>query len=275
MTTKPTVFTPNSAIATAVHPSPNIEPRRGGRPPNILLLHYTGMRSGPLAVDYLARPDAKVSCHYVVDTDGTVTQMVAESMRAWHAGVSSWHGETDINSLSIGIEIQNPGHEMGYHDFPEAQMRAVIALCQDIVTRNAIPPERVLAHSDVTPMRKIDPGEKFNWQRLHRAHVGAWVKPSPPHDDDLGLGPNLESETPAPPQACIAAAQRLLHRYGYDVPCSGIYCEVTLKTVAAFQRHFRPARVDGCLDLSTLATLERLLAAYPTPVAAAAPTAIA
>ena len=257
-------FTPDSGVVTRIHPSPNVEPRRGGRRADLLLLHYTGMRSGPAAVEWLARPEAKVSCHYVVDTDGTVTQMVAESMRAWHAGVSAWHGETDVNSMSIGIEIQNPGHEMGYHPFPEAQMRALVRLCQDIVTRNAIPPERVLAHSDVAPLRKIDPGEKFDWQRLHRAHVGAWVPPSAARDDDPGLGPDSNA-----PATAIAAAQRLFARFGYDIPCSGVYCEATLKTVAAFQRHFRPLRVDGRLDLATLATLERLLQAYPPPVTVA------
>src|SRR5690606_8241728 len=152
-----------------------------------LVLHYTGMMSAPRAIAWLAEPASRVSCHYVIDEAGLITQMVAESARAWHAGVGSWAGETDINSASIGIEIQNPGHDLGYPDFPEAQMKAVIDLSQDIIARNGIPSTRVLAHSDVSPGRKIDPGEKFDWAGLHAAGVGHWVAPAPVDESDFGV----------------------------------------------------------------------------------------
>jgi N-acetylmuramoyl-L-alanine amidase len=248
------IATSDSGLVATLHPSPNIEPRRDGRRPDLLLLHYTGMTSCERAIDWLARPGSGVSCHYVIARDGCITQMVAEEMRAWHAGVSHWAGETDINSCSIGIEIDNPGEELGYLDFPEAQMRAVEALSLDIVGRGGIKPERVLAHSDVAPLRKIDPGEKFEWARLARAGVGLWVEPLPIEAGDAGIDAG-------PEDALIAQAQADLRRYGYCVSTSGTYDAETAAVVRAFQRHFRPARVDGRLDRSTLATLERLLAA--------------
>jgi N-acetylmuramoyl-L-alanine amidase len=195
-----------------------------------------------------------VSCHYVVDDDGRIVQMVAESDRAWHAGASFWAGETDINSASIGIEIQNPGHQAGYPDFPEAQMRAVIALSKDIIARHAIPAARVLAHSDVAPARKIDPGEKFDWPRLAAAGIGHWISPAPHADDD----PVLNQDAPA-----VVEAQSLLAAYGYGVERNGIFDEAMRSVVGAFQLHFRPARVAGDLDRSTLDTLRRLLEALP------------
>lgn len=240
-----------SALVDAIYPSPNIEPRKDDATPDILLLHYTGMMSAEKAIEWLAHPASGVSCHYVVDRSGKITQMVTEEMRAWHAGVSYWGGATDINSRSIGIEIDNPGHELGYPDFPEPQMRAVEALARDIVERWAIRPERVLAHSDVAPSRKIDPGEKFDWARLARHGVGHWVEPAP-----LDAQCDLSGD-----RLRIAEAQDMLRRYGYEVTVCGDFDRPTELAVRAFQRHFRPARVDGRLDQSTLVTLQRLLAA--------------
>jgi N-acetylmuramoyl-L-alanine amidase len=252
VTSAPAMFLPDSPLVADVHPAANVELRREGRAPDLLLLHYTGMRSAAAAIAWLARADSKVSCHYVIDVDGRITQQVPEALRAWHAGLSCWAQETDINSCSIGIEIQNPGHQMGYHEFPMAQMQAVTALSRDICKRHAIRPERVLAHSDVAPLRKIDPGEKFDWSVLAREGVGAWVAPSPPHMEDAGL------EIDAAP-AAVRAAQILFRRYGYDMDLTGVLDAKTVAVITAFQRHFRPARVDGALDLSTLATLERLI----------------
>ena len=248
------MFAPDSIHVTDVVPAANVEPRRHGRTPDMLLLHYTGMRSAAAAIAWLARADSKVSCHFVIDVDGRITQQVPEALRAWHAGLSCWAGETDINSCSIGIEIQNPGHAMGYHDFPPAQMRAVATLSRDICKRHHIRPARVLGHSDVAPQRKIDPGEKFNWGWLASECVGAWVVPSPPRDDDVGL---MVGAAPAG----IRTAQVLLARYGYDIDMTGQLDAKTIAVITAFQRHFRPARIDGALDLSTLATLERLFVA--------------
>jgi N-acetylmuramoyl-L-alanine amidase len=255
------VMKADSACVDALCASPNVEPRKDGRRPDILLLHYTGMMSAEKAIEWLARPDSGVSCHYVIDREGRITQMVAEEMRAWHAGVSHWAGETDVNSCSIGIEIDNPGHELGYPEFPDAQMRAVEALSRDIVARWDIRPERVLAHSDIAPTRKLDPGEKFDWARLARAGVGHWVEPEPLKPGDEGIGPGDRGPL-------IDEMQDLLRRYGYGVHPSGQHDPPTEAVVRAFQRHFRPARVDGRIDQSTIVTLERLLAALDarTPV---------
>jgi N-acetylmuramoyl-L-alanine amidase len=244
---------PDSPLATLWCPAPNREPRRNGRKPDMLLLHYTGMESADAALDWLTRQESGVSCHYLVDEDGRIAQLVAESERAWHSGQSQWAGETDLNSCSIGIEIHNPGHDFGYPDFPDTEMRAVEALCLDILSRHAIPAHRVLAHSDVAPGRKRDPGEKFDWQRLARAGVGLWVPPAP-IEDDAGLGPGDEGEA-------VAALQRGLLEFGYGVEVTTSYGTGLAKVVEAFQRHFRTERIDGRADRSTIDTLSRLLGA--------------
>jgi N-acetylmuramoyl-L-alanine amidase len=163
-------------------------------------------------------------------------------------------GETDINSCSIGIEVANPGHDHGYPDFPKRQIAAVTTLCRSIFTRYRIPPERVLGHSDVAPSRKNDPGEKFPWQTLAASGIGLWVKPAPilPNGPLAVLGEN---------NANVTEAQVLLGKYGYGVTTSGYLDSQTRDVVAAFQRHFRPAKVDGVIDTSTLATLRALIAA--------------
>ena len=239
-----------SALAARFVLSPNIGARVGGAWPDMLILHYTGMQSAEAACSWLCNPVSGVSCHYLVDEAGEITQMVGEEMRAWHAGASSWHGETDINSRSIGIEIQNPGHGLGYRAFPAPQMGAVIALIQDIFARHAIPAARVLAHSDVAPGRKIDPGELFDWALLHRHGIGQWVEPAPLED--------------GPADFDVSALQRDLARYGYGIAASGVIDPRTQAVVAAFQRHFRPALCDGVADASTRATLARLLTASCT-----------
>ncbi|HZP08860.1 N-acetylmuramoyl-L-alanine amidase [Methyloceanibacter sp.] len=251
------IAAPDSPLATLWCPSPNREPRRGASAPDMLILHYTGMESAEAALDWLTREEAKVSCHYLVDEEGRIAQIVAESERAWHAGQSSWHGETDINSRSIGIEIHNPGHDFDYPDFTEAEMQAVEALCLDILRRHAIPPENVLAHSDVAPGRKRDPGEKFDWARLARKGIGLWVEPVPVGHDQ-GLGPGDEGEA-------VAELQRNLRAFGYGVEVTSTYGTGLEKAVEAFQRHFRPARIDGRADVSTRETLKRLLAARSAP----------
>ncbi len=240
-----------SALASTFLPSPNIEPRQNGHKPDMVILHYTGMGDAKAACRWLCDPESKVSCHYLIDERGVIIQMVDEDMRAWHAGVSSWKDEEDINSCSIGIEIQNPGHTAGYPDFPEAQVLAIIALCKDIIARHAIHPARVLAHSDIAPTRKIDPGEKFDWARLHAEGVGHWVTPEPV---DGGSFLQLGDEGQA-----VEALQAMLRLYGYAAEISGIYDGLTQVMVRAFQRHFRPSRIDGIADSSTVTTLHCLL----------------
>ncbi len=245
---------PDSPLVSRIHSSPNVELRQGGLKPSILLMHYTGMASCEKAIDWLSRPESKVSCHYVVDEDGTVTQMVAEAMRAWHAGVSSWRGERDINSASIGIEIHNRGHGDGYSDFPDAQMQAVTALSKEIIERWGIAPEGVLGHSDVAPGRKIDPGEKFDWPGLSAEGIGRWVEPEPP-------GPLIGTHSRQATAEDVAYVQRLLASYGYGIAVDGDWGEKCRTVISAFQLHFRPQRVDGVIDASTVATLERLIEA--------------
>lgn len=247
-------FQPDFAGA-AVRPSPNFGPRRGVSAPDMIVLHYTGMKTGQAAQDRLCDPAAEVSSHYLVHEDGRVVQMVPESQRAWHAGKSFWSGETDINSRSVGIEIVNPGHEYGYRAFRSRQIDAVIALCRDIVRRRSIRPRNVLAHSDIAPGRKVDPGEKFPWRRLAEAGIGHFV-PAARIGGDEGLNAGDEGEA-------VRELQAMLALYGYDLGESGCFDARTGVVVAAFQRHFRPRRVDGIADRSTVQTLRRLLAALP------------
>lgn len=226
-------------------PSPNRDERPAGRDVDILLLHYTGMRSGAEALDRMCDPAAKVSAHYLIEEDGATWRLVPEALRAWHAGVASWAGATDINARSIGIELVNPGHEFGYRPFPEAQMAALEVLARRILARHEIPPCRVLGHSDVAPMRKEDPGELFDWRRLARGGIGLWPD-SPPF---------LDGEV-----VDLRQLQAGLARFGYGVPQTGVADAATRAVVTAFQRHFRPERVDGAADPGTAGRLAALLA---------------
>jgi N-acetylmuramoyl-L-alanine amidase len=244
-------FPPDSALVQRVLPSPNYDPR--GRNIDMILLHYTGMRSTDAALKRLCDPSARVSSHYVVLEDGEICQLVPETERAWHAGVSSWEGKTDINARSIGIEIGNPGHDFGYPDFPDAQIDAVTALCRDLMLRREVPAARVLAHSDVAPSRKPDPGEKFPWRQLAEAGVGIWVEPT-----EIMPGPELD---PGDHSEIVRKLQGEFRAFGYNLAPTGTYDQATKEVVIAFQRHFRPARVDGIVDYSTYETLKRLLAA--------------
>lgn len=227
-------------------PSPNHGPRSGAGTIDMLILHYTGMKSAKEALDRLCDPAARVSAHYLVEEDGTVWRLVAEDRRAWHAGVACWAGRRDINGASIGIELVNPGHEFGYRPFPEPQMAALERLCRDILRRHPIPPRHVLGHSDVAPQRKMDPGELFDWPRLARAGIGLWPEPS------------AESAS----AAGVSALQAQLAAIGYEVPRSGALDADTAAVIAAFQRHFRPARCDGVPDAETGRRIAEVAAAY-------------
>ncbi|MEH3061478.1 MAG: N-acetylmuramoyl-L-alanine amidase [Methylobacterium radiotolerans] len=247
-------LTPDSPLARRVAPSPNHGARRAG-PLDMLILHYTGMDSGAAALARLRDPLSEVSAHYLVFEDGGIVQMVPEARRAWHAGAGAWKGETDVNSRSIGIEIVHPGHAGGLPPYPEAQVEAVIGLARDILARWPIPPERVLAHSDVAPERKEDPGEIFPWDRLAAAGVGHRVPPARLQDGRFFA----RGDAGQP----VEALQAMFALYGYDLPVTGLFDARTQAVVTAFQRHFRPARVDGVADASTITTLRDLIAALP------------
>jgi N-acetylmuramoyl-L-alanine amidase len=246
-------FPAESVVVAEVRPSPTHSERNDARRPDIILLHYTGMPKAADALERLCSPASEVSAHYFVYEDGRVVQMVEESRRAWHAGAASWAGETDINSRSIGIEIANPGHDYGYPDFPRRQIAAVTTLCRGIQTRHTIAPMRVLAHSDVAPSRKKDPGEKFPWRTLHDSGVGHWVKPAP-------IGKTGTVLALGDCNVAVTALQEALAQYGYGIAVNGTYDSVAYDVVTAFQRHFRPERIDGIADESTRATLAELLA---------------
>ena len=245
---------PESGVATRVVPSPNHGERVGG-PPDMLILHYTGMETATAALQRLANPLAEVSAHYFVFEDGRVVQMVPEGRRAWHAGLAAWGNERDINSRSLGIEIAHPGHAGGLPPYPDAQIAAVIALSRDLLARWPIPPARVLAHSDVAPERKEDPGEGFPWDRLAREGIGHHVPPAPIRDGRFFA----QGDAGQP----IEALQAMLALYGYGIELTGEFDLATEQVVCAFQRHFRPARVDGVADASTITTLRDLIASRP------------
>ena len=207
-------------------PSPNHELRPAGTPIDMLVVHYTGMRSAEAALERLCNPDTKVSAHYLIDEEGRVYRLVGEELRAWHAGVSCWRGSSDINSRSIGIELGNPGHEYGYRPFQTSQLDAFRDLALDVLGRHSIPARNVVGHSDVAPARKSDPGEFFDWQAMARDGIGLW----PEEADHFEQKPEQLSE--------------MLAEIGYDVS----EFEVTMR---AFQRHFRPGQVSGRVDAET------------------------
>ena len=229
-------------------PSPNFDARKA--PPDMLVLHYTGMPSGEAALDRLRDPEAGVSAHYLVEEDGRIFRLVAEARRAWHAGVSSWKGQADINAAAIGVEIVNPGHAWGYRAFPEAQVAAVIDLVGDIRGRWTIDDDRIVGHSDVAPERKEDPGELFPWKRLAEAGHGLWAEPAAAPGQGVGEG----DKGPG-----VFVLQAGLTRLGYDCAPSGQFDSHTAAVVRAFQRHWRQERVDGVADGETRARLIALL----------------
>ena len=218
-------------------PSPNFDARPAGRPIDMVVIHYTGMRSAKAAVARLCDPEAGVSAHYVIDEDGSVIRLVGEAKRAWHAGQAWWRGEADINARSIGVELVNPGHEFGYRAFPEAQMSALEGLAHAILGRHPIAARNVVGHADVAPRRKRDPGELFDWQRLAAAGVGLW--------------PVAAAPATADPEALRA----MLAAVGYETK------DLTA-TLTAFQRRFRPVCVDGVADAETAELVAAVVTLY-------------
>ena len=215
--------------------SPNHDARPDGAAIDMVVLHYSGMETADAALARLCDPAAKVSAHYLIDEDGAVRRLVAEERRAWHAGVAWWRGVRDVNGRSLGIELVNPGHEFGYRPFAEAQMAALEDLARGILARHPIEARNVVGHSDVAPRRKMDPGELFDWPRLAAAGIGLWPDSAPPDEADAD------------------EVKAMLADFGYETGDLGM-------TVTAFQRHFRPGRVDGRVDGDTAGRLRGLLA---------------
>ena len=221
-----------------MHRSPNFDARPSDTPIAMLVVHYTGMESAAAALERLCDPASKVGAHYLIGEDGEVAALIDEEMRAWHAGVSSWRGEGDVNGRSLGVELVNLGHEFGYRPFPEPQMAALEALCLEILARHPIEARNVVGHSDVAPRRKTDPGELFDWPRLAGAGIGLWpfaAEPFAAGEDEV---------------------RSLLAAFGYET-------EDLALTLAAFQRHFRPALIDGVADAETAGILKALFQRIP------------
>lgn len=239
------------ALAFIEHASPNFDVRKSAI--DMLVVHYTGMKTAAESLVRLTDGviENRVSAHYLIEEDGRIHRLVQEEDRAWHAGVSYWAGERDINSCSIGIELQNPGWEFEYRAFPEPQMLAFIELAKDIVKRHGISPCRVLGHSDVAPTRKADPGELFDWERCAKDGVGFFPTMVPGAKPEMPLFLPLEAGG-----ASVQSAQEALNFIGYECDVHGRFDAKTLMVISAFQRHYRPARVDGTLDTDTAARIQ-------------------
>ena len=225
--------------------SSNFNARNGYDTPDMIVLHYTGMKSAKAALEHLCDSKAEVSAHYVIQENGKTHHLVPDDKRAWHAGKSFWSGQTDINSASIGIEIVNPGHEFGYHEFPEKQINAVIKLCQKLMEQYDISPARVLGHSDVAITRKIDPGHLFPWAKLAQDNVGLW--PLPTEMDYQAAEDIILNDD---------ALHELLSAFGYN------YEPPLNETIRAFHRHYAPEKFSSCDDTPDepdIATAAKLL----------------
>ena len=230
-------------------PSPNFDSRHAGQPVEILVMHYTGMITAAAALERLCDPQAKVSAHYLIDEDGQCYQLVDEAYRAWHAGAGAWRHWEDVNGVSIGIEIVNPGHEHGYRPFPLVQMQAVAGLANSILQRHPVLPCNVIAHSDLAPQRKEDPGELFDWAWLAGQGIGLWA----------GI-PAIMPITTELVGDEVRNLQQRLAAYGYPLVISGVWDEQTQACIRAFQRHFRPGLLSGQWDSDCEARLAWLLA---------------
>jgi N-acetylmuramoyl-L-alanine amidase len=234
-----------SLLTIRERPSPNHDERPAGTPIDTIVLHYTGMQSAAEAFERLRDPLAHVSAHYVVEQDGAVWRLVAEGRRAWHAGVSFWREYAGLNDRSVGIEMVNPGHEFGYREFPVLQLAAVCDLCLEIAARHPVPARNVVAHADIAPERKQDPGEKFDWEGLARNGVGLWPDGVP----DLGTGGAVRDAV------ALRDVRAALSSIGYRVAPEGPLDPALSTVLRAFQRHWRPEAVTGQADAGTLARL--------------------
>ena len=237
--------------AITQRPSPNHDAR--ARPLSHIILHYTDMADAEAALMRLCDEDAKVSAHYFIHRSGEIVQLVDDARRAWHAGVSYWRGETDMNSASLGIELDYYGYGDGHGAdgsmaaFPQAQMQALVRLLEELTARHDIAPQNILGHSDIAPGRKIDPGEAFDWAALHKAGFGLWL-------DGVkieGVAPLAEGSSVENGDKAVVPLQKALAAFGYQIQADGHYGPQTTAVIAAFQRHFRAHLIDGIADAET------------------------
>lgn len=232
--------------------SPNFNSRPEGIKIDTLVIHYTGMKTGEEALKRLCDENSEVSAHYMIEEDGEIIPIVAESDRAWHAGASSWRGQENVNDFSIGIELVNPGHEFGYKAFPDRQIDSLMRLCQELFERHPIENRNVVGHSDIAPKRKQDPGELFDWEALAIEGIGAW--PDMPKDISSNLSLKAGDEGDA-----VRDLQRRLAFFGYEINTDGSFGIETSYVVKAFQRHFVPEKIDGVFNGKADTALNQLL----------------
>lgn len=222
-------------LGTIPHPSPNFGDRRGGLRPELVVLHFTAMADTGAALNRLCDPEAQVSAHYLIAREGALYQLVEEEKRAWHAGEGAWGGGGDVNSRSVGIELDNCGGS----PFSALQMDVLEILLGQIMARWSIPPQGVIGHSDMAPERKADPGRRFDWRRLARHGLSVWPSPG-----DWPLPPD--------PEAFLSAAQRFGYAPGFGFT----------PVHDAFRQRFRP-QAAGPLDRTDMAAITDLAARFP------------
>ncbi|MCE3232232.1 MAG: N-acetylmuramoyl-L-alanine amidase [Rickettsiaceae bacterium] len=233
--------------------TPNFDDRPKDTKIDMLVMHYTGMKTGQEAFERLCDPAAKVSAHYIVYEDGSIVNLVKDEKRAWHAGISCWRGISALNDTSIGIEIVNPGHEWGYRQFPAEQMEAVLTLSKDLIERHEIEARNVVGHSDIAPGRKEDPGELFDWEWLAKNGVGLW-----PRVGRVWRGGDILVQ-PGKEDVDVARIQKMLADYGYHIRVDGFYGPKTEYIVKGFKRHFVPEQVNVSWDKLADARMRTLL----------------
>ncbi|WP_262690979.1 N-acetylmuramoyl-L-alanine amidase [Kordiimonas aestuarii] len=231
-----------------LHPSPNWNERPAGAVIDTVVLHYTGMATGQVALERLCDKVAQVSAHYLIEEDGRVFALVPEEKRAWHAGVSRWRGVDNLNHTSIGIELVNPGHDFGYRAFPEAQVTSLLSLLEGINTRHHINRHGYVGHSDIAPDRKQDPGDLFPWQRLARHGFGLWPQ--------VGGADVTVIAKRGQKNVNVVKFNKQLGIIGYSIDDIQSFDATTECAVRAFQAHWRPETVSGVIDIGTASILE-------------------
>ena len=222
-----------------VNYSPNFDPKKRDKSKiKFLIFHYTGMRSDKSAIKRLTSFNSNVSCHYYITGSGKVIQMVPDLYVAWHAGMSSWGNYISLNKYSIGIEISNPGHEYGYRKFNDNQIFALINISKKIIKKYKINKKNILGHSDIAPLRKKDPGEKFPWKFLHKNKIGFW------HNLNSKRIKNLRGNIS---ELNLDNFINFLKRIGYRIEYSN--SRQLKRLIQIFQMRFRPELINGKCDL--------------------------